>query len=137
MRRDPKTYQWAVDGPPVGVWRTAQGSFDNVSIAELTLRPDGTGLEEHFGSMLEGQPLSLLWRWERPGELRIFPIFEDGERPERDSDWDVFRYRADWRVFDIGEGPILINEGRRPDDVLIPAGGFWNLFAPVWLVGRP
>jgi len=44
----PDTYQWAVDGPSVGIWRTNSGSATMLMSSVLTLRSNGTGtLVEH------------------------------------------------------------------------------------------
>ena len=130
--RMPHPYDWAVSGPPIGVWGTAEGSFSNVMATVLTLLPDGTGRVADQSAMFGERVLPLLWRFERPGELRIYTLSgSDDDRPEIADDWDVFRYRADWRQFDIGEGPVLVNDGTTG---WYPRTGFWTLDAPVQLI---
>ena len=84
--------------------------------------------------MREGT-FSIIWR-HQPGELQIYEGNEDYPEPERDSDWEVFRYRADWREFDIGSGPVLVNDRVKEDSIAYSKNGFWIFDSPVALVGR-
>lgn len=126
-------YDWAVQGPPVGVWRTAEGSFSAVAASVLTLRPDGTGTVEHVSPLSGDRLMHLLWRFREPGRLELFQSEHADALPREDGDWDVVPYKADWRRWDVGAGPVLVNDGTQG---WFPADGFWTLLAPVHLVGR-
>ena len=126
-------YQWAIDGPPLGTWRTFEGTFSNVMATELTFRSDGTGTVLRSSAIGGGEETPLRWQQPEPGQLWIGLVFEDGEAPDPAEDGDLFRYTASHAVSDAGSSPVLINHGDEPDG-WIPAGGFWTLDAPVSLV---
>ena len=132
--RKPDTYQWAVDNPPIGIWQTQSGSATMLMSSVLTISPNGTGSYVQRSTMQEGE-FSIIWR-HRPGELQIFERIEDYPEPVYDNDWNVFRYRADWREYDIGAGPILVNDGIKPESVACPKDGFWIFDSPIALIGR-
>lgn len=129
---DPHPYDWAIDNPPLGVWRTAEGSFSNVMGAVLTIRADGTGEVLHYSGFRGDHEREILWQFEAPGGLRIYEIDEEHPVPEIEDDWDSFRYRTDWRVFDVGSGPVLVNDW--VEDGWLKADGFWQFEGPIHLV---
>ena len=132
--RKADTYQWAVEYPPIGIWLTQAGSFNMLMSSELTISPDGTGSYTQKSTMQEGK-FSIIWR-HQPGELQIYEGNEDYPEPEKDSDWEVFRYRADWREFDIGSSPVLVNDRVKEESLVYSKNGFWIFDSPIALIGR-
>ena len=131
---NPKTYQWAVDNPPIGIWQTNSGSATVLMSSVLTILPDGTGSYMQRSTSQEGE-FSIIWR-HRPGELQIYQGNEEHPVPVYENDWEIFRYRADWRQYGIGSGPILINDRLKPESVVYPKGGFRIFDSPIELIGR-
>ena len=122
-------YAWAVDGPPLGVWRTALGSASALVGDVLTLTMDGTGTLESSGALRGEERLPLLWRHLKSGHLELVTLLP-GESAERVDDdmWEPVRYGADWLETDAGpRSPILRNLDRET---------FWTLSGPVQLAGR-
>lgn len=136
MIEKPETYQWAVDGPPIGVWKTNSGSATFLMSSVLTISPNGVGTRVDHSRLFADFTTSLFWRMLVPGELQLFESDEDYPRPVYDNDWSVFRYRADWKVYDIGAGPVLINDGIEEEGGIFPKNGFWMFDSPVELIGR-
>ena len=133
----PDTYQWAVEQGPIGVWQTNSGSATVLMSNVLTLSPDGTGTVAYYATLTDDAEFPLFWRFDQPGELRLFQIDEDYPAPQKDDDWEVFRYRADWREFDIGAGPVLVNDGIENDSGAYPINGFWVFDSPIELIQGP
>lgn len=102
------------------------------SVLELSV--DGTGSVEHRSRLSQDEQRKLLWRCDTPGELQIYQAHEDYPYPENEDDWDVFRYQTDWRRFDSGSGPVLVNHA--VEDGWLVKNGFWTLASPIQLVSR-
>lgn len=128
-------YQWAVDGPPLGTWRTFQGTFSNVMGAELTFGADGSGTVRRWSGMLGEDETPMLWRHLGSGELWVCLVFDDEDPADLDPDeaGERFRYEAQHQATDAGTSPVLMNHESEPDG-WIPAGGFWTLDGPVYFV---
>ncbi|MFV0385744.1 hypothetical protein [Paracoccus sp. (in: a-proteobacteria)] len=125
-------YDWTLQRGPVGVWGTVEGSFSAVTTSTVTFRADGTGLLLQQGRLGGDHEMAFRWRLDGPGELAVLPLTDaDPDRPE---DWDRFRFRTGWRRHDVGEGPVLENDGAQG---LFPADGFYGFLAPVRLISRP
>jgi len=133
----PHPYQWAVDGPPLGTWRSFEGMFSNVMATEVTFLADGTGSVLRSSAMF-GEDVTLLrWRQPEPGQLWIGLVFDDDEEPDPQDDGELFRYGASHRHSDAGSSPVLmnhpeLNQASEPDGCL-PSDGFWTIDAPVAL----
>ena len=50
--------------------------------------------------------------------------------------WPTHWCRANWKVYDIGSGPILVNDGIEEEGGIFPKNGFWTFDSPVELIGR-
>lgn len=106
-------YQWAVVGPPIGMWKVAFPASIPMTV-ELCFAEDGTGWEDYGTFMSPPEVRTFQWRLAAPGYLRILDttIDADGEQPPGDpDDWGHVRYCADWLETDRGTVPIL----RHPD----------------------
>lgn len=118
---------WAIEGPPIGVWVTSSGTFSNMMKDRLSLRPDGTGyLRSH--SVLRGEEtFPVIWQHVEPGVIKIDMFFPDDD-PKREAEWETVRYAAAMKANDIGRDvPVLKNVD---DDT------FWSLVDPIELVSR-
>ena len=119
--------KWAVDGPPIGVWLTANGTFDNMMQDRLSLRADGTGYLYSRSALRGEETLSLVWRQSEPGVLKVDIFFPDDD-PDRPYEWESVRYVAAMRENDVGGAvPVLKNVD---EDV------FWTLVGPIALASR-
>ncbi len=118
---------WAVEGPPIGIWATSNGTFNNMMQDQLTLRPDGTG-HLNSRSVLRGEEyFPVMWQQVEPGVVKIDMLFPDDD-PQRDNDWETVRYGATIKTNDVGGSvPVLKNVD---DDV------FWTLIGPIELRSR-
>jgi len=134
MTTDSHPLAWAVAGPPIGEWRTAEGTFSNVMGAVISFLPDGTGTVMYYSGMSGDLHRALLWEQPAPGELKIYQVDADFPEPESANDWDRFRYRVQDREFDLGRGPVLVNDG--VEDGWLKAAGFWTFDGPISLVER-
>lgn len=119
--------KWAVEGPPIGVWRTANGTFDTMMQDRLSLRADGTGYL-HSRSVLQGEEtFSLVWRQIEPGVLKVDMFFPDDD-PERPNEWETVCYVAAMKENDVGGAvPVLKNADGHV---------FWTLVGPIALASR-
>lgn len=113
---------WAVAGPPVGVWLTANGTFENVMGNELTLRPDGTGQLNSWSALFGPDEHHFLWRHVEFGVLQIHMHFDDDE-PDQPLDWETVRYFAATAQRDAG-GPVRVLKN-------ITDPNFWILSGPI------
>jgi hypothetical protein len=113
---------WAVAGPPVGVWLTSNGTFDNVMWDRLTVRPDGTGQLDSWSAMHGLDEHRLFWRQTEFGVLQIDIRF-DGDEPDRPPDWETVRYVAATAQRDVG-GPVRVLKN-------IAGSKFWTLVGPI------
>jgi len=130
----PHPYDWAIEHGPIGVWQTASGTANVLMHSVLTLSQDGTGSVAHHSTLSGQETFSLLWRFDRAGEFKLYQGNEDYPHPQNEDEWDVFNYRADWRTFDTGSGPVLVNDA--VDDGWLTKDGFWRLDSPVLLLSR-
>ena len=73
----PETYQWAVDGPPIGVWRTNSGKATATDVECANYLPNGVASLVEHSSLFADETISLLWRVLVPGELQLFEGDED------------------------------------------------------------
>jgi hypothetical protein len=71
--------EWAVEGPPVGMWLTALGSFDLLMQDTLWLAPDGTGYLQRRSVMSGGETFPVLWKQPRSGTLAIVMLFPEDD----------------------------------------------------------
>lgn len=128
---DPHPYRWAVDGPPLGTWRTFEGTFSNVMSTQISFLADGTGTVE-YRSGFSNEDVPIRWRHLGPGELWIANVDDEGEALDPAEHGDVFRYAVGHQQSDAGSSPVLMNEADGAG--WIPAGGFWTFAGPVALV---
>ena len=129
MNEGEHPYAWAVDGPPLGVWRTELGSASALMGDVLTLVPDGTGSLASRSALHGEERVPIVWRHRGPGHLELVAFLPD-ETPERMDDdmWEPVRYVAAWLESDTGtRSPILRSVDRE---------SFWTLSGPVQLAGR-
>jgi hypothetical protein len=117
---------WAVSGPPIGVWVTAAGTADALMRDTLCLRADGTGDLRSQSALHGEETLPVLWRHKGPGLLMVAMRFP-GEDASEPPEWEVVRYAAATLTTDTATQPVLKNTG---DDV------FWTLAGPVALLSR-
>ncbi len=119
--------QWAVDGPPIGLWGTFLGSFDGLMQDRLSIRPDGTGFLYSRSPMRGEETLPILWRHPEAGLLEVAAMYPFDD-PLEEPQFETVRYRAAVREADVGGStPVLEN---CDDDV------FWGLVGPIALVSR-
>lgn len=120
-------YDWAVTGPPIGIWTSAVGSFSVMMEDTLTISADGMG-SLHTHSVFRGdETIVLVWRHLSPGVMRIVPLY-DGLLPSDITEdmWEPIRYISDWHTSDVGgRQPVLKNKHR---------DGFWTLTGAMRLV---
>jgi len=129
MGKTAEDLKWAVDGPPIGIWQTFNGTFDIMMQDRLSLRHGGTGYL-CSRSVLQGEEIfSILWRQTEPGVLKLDMFFPDDD-PERPNVWETVRYVATTTERDVGGVvPVLRNVD---EDV------FWTLVGPIVLAsGTP
>lgn len=118
---------WAVDGPPVGVWKTSSGTAEAVMQDQLDLRADGTGYLHKYSALTGHQDIPVMWRQVDPGVVK-FAMLLPGDDPNDEPFWETVRYKAAMKANDVGRDvPVLQN---------IDDETFWNLAAPVELVSR-
>ncbi|MEM7045089.1 MAG: hypothetical protein AAF543_19950 [Pseudomonadota bacterium] len=124
MAKSAEDLNWAVEGPPIGVWVTSNGTFDNMMQDRLSLRPDGTGYL-YSRSVLRGEEtFPVMWQQHEPGVLKIDMLFPDDD-PERPNEWETVRYVAAMKANDVGGSvPVLKNAD---------ADIFWTLVGPIEL----
>ena len=120
-------YDWAVTGPPIGIWTSAVGSFSVMMEDTLTISADGMG-SLHTHSVFRGdETIDLVWRHLSPGVMQIVTL-DDGLLPSAITEdmWDQVKYIADWHTSDVGgRQPVLKN--KHYDD-------FWTLTGAMRLV---
>lgn len=106
----------------VGVWQTAQGTFDQVSGDTVTFRPDHTGVIE-YGSAFSGETAAR-FEWREKGERTIEVRFTDDEddRGEEAEPWGDLVYDFRVNATDVGGEVVLHEVGRE---------GFWDSEAPL------
>ena len=131
-------YHWAVEGPPIGTWRTFEGTFSNVMANEITFESNGTGSVVQTSGLGGAEASPIRWRQVGEGVLWISHDIDgdidEGDTDEGDTDnGDTFYYVASHRRSDAGSSPVLMNAPSEPDG-WIPAGGFWIFPGPVRLV---
>jgi len=126
---DSHPYDWAVSGPPLGVWRSVLGSASVLMADTLTIKPDGTGSLDLRSTFRGDESVNLVWRHLSPGVMQIVPLY-DGLHPAAITEdlWEPINYMADWQQTDSADRePVLKNQHR--DD-------FWTLTGALQLVAR-
>ena len=86
----------------------------------LTISPDDTGSLLQHSTLFEDAEFALNWRVLQPGELQLYQGNEEYPEPLFNNDWSVFRYRADWKIYDVGAEPILVNDSIEEGGGLFP-----------------
>ena len=119
---------WAVDGPPVGVWAVASGTFSIMMHQVLTLRSDGTGVL-HSWSALRGED-EVLVKWEHSGsgKLAIAMLSPPDEDDEEDDHWEIVNYRSTQIQNEAGGFTAVLCDTER--------SSFWLLDGPVEFRGK-
>ena len=137
-------YEWAVAGPPIGYWETEQGTFNCVSMEDITFFRDGTG-EYGNRTAFGGRevPIKYYWFFAGRGELYVFDYFmdfidsdayEDGSNdPTKPENWYRVNYCASWVSTDCSDKvPILVNCERDGNSEITKVG---KGFMCVWFQG--
>lgn len=122
-------YDWAVTGPPLGIWRTALGSASLLMADTLTIAADGTGTLDLRSAFRGNESVGLVWRHLSPGVMQIVPMY-DGLQPAAITEdlWEPVNYVAAWQQTDSADRePILKNQHR---------DNFWTLTGAMQLVAR-
>jgi hypothetical protein len=128
---------WAVNGPPAGVWITELGTANCLMLDTLRLHADGTGELTNWSAMRGEEHISLLWRYIGPGELQINAKYPDMDTTLGNADadvdapnWETVRYAAGFRSNDVAQNfPALHNTNAATER-------FWNLCGPVVFASR-
>ncbi len=127
-------YDWTLDLPPIGKWRTAEGSFTDIMGCVLTISKDGTGAAEYYEGNANIRTEPLLWQYNSPGVLRLYVADEEHPTPQDDEDWEDIPYKTDWRTTDTGRSPVLVNALSKSE--WMTEERFWILTGPINLIAR-
>ncbi len=122
--------EWAVKGPPVGVWKTCQGTFDAVMPSVLFFNPDGTGWIESSSFLSGPDRTAFKWTFYAEGRLGMELVFDGDDFDDTESNADdkpYFEYVADIVEIDIAGAQVCILRNK-------VHSGFWMLDAPISLV---
>jgi hypothetical protein len=123
--------EWAVEGPPIGLWRTAHGSFDMMMQDALWLAPDGTGYLRCHSAMRDEETVPVRWKHLEKGTLAIDMVLPDDD-PTDEPDWETVRYRSTVINVDAGGAAIRVLCNVSRDERL--GQQFWNLVGPIAFV---
>ena len=118
-------YDWAVDGPPIGEWKTEDGSFSAMMGSVLTINKDGTGLLYEYSPMQGEHSWDLVWRHVGRGHMQIIQFWDnENESAIADDRWENVHYTATWIESDVRRSPVLKN---------LKTEGFWNVLSAMSL----
>ena len=100
MNEEINPLHWAVDGPPIGLWTTSNGTFDNVMIVYYAFFRDGSGFIK-TGNALGLDRKLFRWTFEKTGQLTIHEAGQE-EDLEKDLEEDLdgsygISYCASWQ----------------------------------------
>ena len=136
----PHPYQWAVEGPPVGRWQTASGSFEVAMQSHFVFHPNGTGELVQGNAFGLEQPILFEWKHISSGELRVFtkyadiPLTEQELEKNNEENWSTVSYTADTITNDAGAFPVLRDKTPSfPDTFPV---SFWDTHFAITLVSR-
>lgn len=109
--------------PPVGLWKTCQGTFDCVIKELIFFRADGSGWLESKKTF--GPPARETFNWKFMG-IGVLFISEDADAnlPIEDGECEV-KYKVGTIETDVGVSPVICNESGR---------GFWVFDSPIEFV---
>jgi len=126
---DKHPYDWAVAGPPIGVWGSAVGTFAIVMSDTLTIREDGAGVLESQSVLNGAESISLAWKHSSPGVMQIALLY-DGILPSDISEdmWEPINYIADWQASDVSDREPVLKNKHHED--------FWTLTNAIQLIAR-
>ena len=115
--------RWAVDGPPIGIWTTVQGTFDVIMQDTLWLLSDGTGYLQSRSALRGTERFPVKWKQVQPGTL-LMAILYPGDDLNADTEWETVLYCNAVTRIDAGGAhvPVLRN---------IDDNRFWNLVGPI------
>ena len=140
MSNTPHPYQWAVDGPPFGIWQTAGGSFDVVQKSRIAFNPNGTGEIIDGNAFGFDVPRTFEWIHKSAGVLSVF-VFdseisnsENANERSNEINWESIDYTTDIIETDVGTIPVLWDVNPSfPDSFPV---AFWYTNNPITLVSR-
>ncbi len=117
-----KDLNWAVDGPPAGIWSTTLGTADALMQDVLCLMPNGTGYLRSQSAMHGVEEVAIMWKHIHAGRLRIATLLPDDE-PGDEPLWETIHY--DWAEIENDTGERVAVLRNTSDDC------FWTLPGPV------
>jgi hypothetical protein len=124
---------WAVDGPPIGVWRTELGTADVLMSDTICFLPDGAGYWLQHSALSGADVFGILWKHVEPGVLGLEWLFEaESEDEDEDGDEITFgrvRYRAATVQTDASAGVHILRD--------VDGEKFWWLAGPIGYAGPP
>jgi len=118
--------RWAVDGPPIGVWTTVNGTADILMQDTLSLLSDGTGFLQRQSVMFGTERFPVKWKHVQPGTLLMSIFFPDDD-PDDEPFWQTVRYCNTAVEIDVAGAhvPVLSN---------LDDEQFWDLAGPIGFV---
>ena len=111
----PHPYHWAVEGPPIGRWQTASGSFEVAMQTHIVFHSNGTGELQQGNAFGLREPIPFEWKHISSGELRVFLIYPDIPLTEQvlekdnDENWNKISYTTDTITTDVGTFAVPVS----------------------------
>jgi hypothetical protein len=118
--------RWAVVGPPIGTWRTVQGTADILMQDTLCLLSDGTGYLQSQSVLRSVERFSLMWKQVQTGTLSMTILYPEDD-PDEEPLWETFLYCT--AVIQIDAGGAAVSVLRNVDNEQ-----FWILCGPIGFV---